>query len=452
MRDTSTVGLRRSRNDNPTIEKVVESSLCTRCGVCEVICPNDSIKLDEKFYPRVDWSKCTNCGLCGQFCPGLSFDFRKYYHKMYGINEPIVSPEGYFKKAYIGYSNNKKIKEMGSSGGLVTQILVYLLRKKIVDCVVLVSDNEQDPTLPIPKIACTEAEIINGAGSKYSVIPVNRILKEVRQTDKKIAFVGVACQIHGLRRLTEFDKSLSQNIKCVIGLACSSTLENEAIEDILWKKGLSKSKVAQIKHRSGLFPGKLTATLRDGTSIQLMKYAMCESYGRLRLMYAPQRCHLCPDYSAEFADISVADIMLRKSNGEYFYPDGRTVSLCRTDVGVKVIKEMAREGVITIAPLSSELIKKNFGKMITIKKTIPFCMISKIKKKNRLYPRYNINGELPSFRHIVFEAVRTPLLRFFSLRAVRRVGVAILFSEYGESLTRLKILCKQIKDRRLGVL
>ncbi|MDY7039127.1 MAG: hypothetical protein SV375_23630 [Thermodesulfobacteriota bacterium] len=88
--------------------------------------------------------------------------------------------------------------------------------------------------------------------------------------------------------------------------------------------------------------------------------------------------------------------------------------------------------------------------MKTIKKTLPFYMIRKIKKIDRLYPRYNINREPPSFRHIAFEAVRTPLLRFLALPTVRRIGVTILFSKYGESLTRLKIFCKQIKARRLA--
>ncbi|MDY7037544.1 MAG: Coenzyme F420 hydrogenase/dehydrogenase, beta subunit C-terminal domain, partial [Thermodesulfobacteriota bacterium] len=362
--------MRKSINDNPTIEVVVHSSLCTRCGVCEVVCPSGAIQLNGKFYPRVDWSKCNHCGLCREFCPGLSFDFQKYYQQMYAIDEPILEPEGYYEKAYIAHSNDKKIRKMGSSGGLVTQVLVYLLRKKIVDGVVLVTDNEKDPTMPIPKIAFTEGEIIRGAGSKYSVVPVNKVLKQVRKTHKKIAFVGTACHVHGLRRLQELDKKLLHNVKVVIGLACSSTLESDAVNDILWRKGLAKSEVKQIRHRNGPFPGKLTATLTHGTSVELMKYPMCEFYGRLRLMYAPQRCHLCPDYSAEFADISVADIMLRKSNGHYFYPDGRTVCLCRTDIGETLIKEMAREGAITVSPLPTYLVKKTFSKMKTIKKTL----------------------------------------------------------------------------------
>lgn len=446
------VRLRKSRNDDPTIELVVQSSLCTRCGVCEVVCPRGAIKIDGTSYPRVNWSRCNDCRLCREFCPGLSFDFQKYYQEMYAIDQPILRPEGYYEKAFIAHSNNNRIRQMGSSGGLVTQILVYLLRKRIVDGVVLVTDNEEDPTIPIPKVAFTEAEIIQGAGSKYSVVPVNKVLKQVRKTHKKIAFVGTACHVHGLRRLQELDKKLSHNVKCVIGLACSSTLENEAVNDILWRKGLTKSEVKKIRHRNGPFPGKLTATLTHGTSVELMKYPMCEFYGRLRLMYAPQRCHLCPDYSAEFADISVADIMLRKSNGHYFYPDGRTVCLCRTDVGKTVIKKMAREGAITVSPLPAYLVKKTFSKMDTIKKKLPFHMIRKMKKMNRLYPRYNMSGKPPSFRDIVFEAFRTPLLRFFALPTIRRIGVTILFSTYGESLTRLKILCKQIKARRLGEL
>jgi coenzyme F420 hydrogenase subunit beta len=210
------------------------------------------------------------------------------------------------------------------------------------------------------------------------------------------------------------DINLSENIQYIIGLACGSTLEIQATEDILWKNGLSKSKVAHVKHRQGQFPGKFKATLKDGSSKELLKYAMCESYGRLRLMYAPYRCHLCPDYSAEFADLSVADIMLRKSDGAYIYPGGRTVTRCRTDIGVRLIKEMEEDGVLSLAPLPSDIISKNFGKMTTIKKTIPFCMISRMKKKSCLYPHYNTNGNPPTLRHNIIEMIRTPTLKFLS--------------------------------------
>ncbi|MFQ5822476.1 MAG: Coenzyme F420 hydrogenase/dehydrogenase, beta subunit C-terminal domain [bacterium] len=448
MRQFSTARLVNPLSENLTIEKVVKNDLCTRCGVCDPICPHDSIKFDGNFYPWVDWSTCTNCGLCELICPGLEFDFKKQYQKMFAVDHPIHMPEGYFKKAYIGYSNHNKIKEKGSSGGLVTQILVYLLGEKMVDAVVLVSDNEHDPTAPIPKIARTEEEIIAGAGSKYSVVPITKILNEVRRTREKIAFVGVACQIHGLRRLEELNKRLSRNVKLVIGLACNATLENDVIKDLLWRKGLTKSQVKQITYRNGTFPGKLTATLKDGNKVQLMKHGMCESYGRLRLLYEPPRCHLCSDYTAEFADISVADIMLRGSNGEYLFSDGRSVALCRTEAGLKVMEDMEKAGVINVSPLSSDLVQKNFRKMILVKKILPYQMIRKLKNKKKLHPIYNTNGLPPTLRHILYEMVRTPIYRFYSFPVVRKIGVALLFSKYGEHLTNLKFIWKKLKAKR----
>lgn len=448
MKHPSARPLVKSKRDNKTIEQIVDTGLCTRCGVCDPVCPLNSIKFDENFFPRVDWSTCTNCELCVKFCPGLSFDFKKYYQKLYGLDKPVNTIEGYFKKAYIGCSNKSKIREAGSSGGLVTHILVYLLRKKIVDAVILASDNKDDPVSPIPKIARTEDEIIAGAGSKYSVVPVDKVLKEVRKTHEKIAFVGVACQIHGLRRLEELDKRFSRNVKCVIGLACNATLESDAIKNILSRKGLTKSQVKQIKYRSGAFPGKLTATLRNGDSVQLMKHGITDAYGRLRLMYSPRRCHLCPDFSSEFADISTADIMLRKNNGEYLFPDGRTVILCRTDVGLKVMEDILKDDMVSMSPLSTELAKKNFKKMFMLKKIIPYYMIHKLKKKNRPHPQYNIEGHAPALQHILYEIIRTPVFRFFSLPKVRKIGTAIMFSKYGEKLTELKIFWKRFKAGR----
>ena len=433
-----------------TIEETVDNNLCTRCGVCYSVCPQHCINFDEQSYPCIDKDSCTECGLCHSVCPGVEFDFRQYYENMYGLKNPVEAPQGYFKKAFIANSNVKIIRDRASSGGIVTQILVYLLREKIVDAVVLVSDNEHDPTSPIPKIARTENEIIAGAGSKYSVVPVSKILNELKKTGEKFAFVGLPCQIHGLRKLESFDKKLSNNLQLVIGLACNTTLEVDAIKDLLWRKGIDESKVKQIIHRDGMFPGKPTVILKDGHSIPLLDYGMTDAFGRLRLMYAPPRCLLCSDYSAEFADISVADIMLRKKDGRYLFPEGRTVTLCRTNAGIKIMEALESAQVIDVAELSNDMVDKNFRKMIMIKKILPYQMIRKLEKKNRLYPDYNMEGKQAGFKYILYESMRTNIFKMFSSPIFRKIGMKVIFSPIGHLLTKIKILWKRRKSESCG--
>ena len=52
-----------------TISSVVEDNLCTGCGTCVALCPNEAIEMviDEKkgvYVPKLDGRKCNNCGIC----------------------------------------------------------------------------------------------------------------------------------------------------------------------------------------------------------------------------------------------------------------------------------------------------------------------------------------------------------------------------------------------------
>lgn len=46
---------------------VVDNTLCTRCGVCVSVCPNDAIVIEETTV-RINQDKCSGCGLCVPPC------------------------------------------------------------------------------------------------------------------------------------------------------------------------------------------------------------------------------------------------------------------------------------------------------------------------------------------------------------------------------------------------
>ncbi len=49
--------------------------LCTRCGSCAGVCPEDAIELDERKFPRLIPDRCTRCRLCAAVCPGAEVRF-----------------------------------------------------------------------------------------------------------------------------------------------------------------------------------------------------------------------------------------------------------------------------------------------------------------------------------------------------------------------------------------
>jgi pyruvate ferredoxin oxidoreductase gamma subunit len=48
---------------------VVDNSICTRCGLCFVQCPDGAVALDADGYPVIDYDHCKGCLICGHVCP-----------------------------------------------------------------------------------------------------------------------------------------------------------------------------------------------------------------------------------------------------------------------------------------------------------------------------------------------------------------------------------------------
>ncbi len=46
----------------------LDADLCTRCGKCMEICPEDAIKMGKK-GPKISWHRCIRCYCCVEVCP-----------------------------------------------------------------------------------------------------------------------------------------------------------------------------------------------------------------------------------------------------------------------------------------------------------------------------------------------------------------------------------------------
>jgi pyruvate ferredoxin oxidoreductase gamma subunit len=48
---------------------VVDTNVCTRCGLCFVDCPDGAITLDMGGLPVIDYDHCKGCMICSHACP-----------------------------------------------------------------------------------------------------------------------------------------------------------------------------------------------------------------------------------------------------------------------------------------------------------------------------------------------------------------------------------------------
>ena len=296
--------------NNNTIAQVVKNGLCTGCGTCIALCPEEAIKLtiNEKkgiYIPELNEEKCNNCGICFKICPGHEVDFKSLNLKIFG-KEPEDIIIGNYLNCYFGHATDYDIRYNSASGGFITQLLIFALEEGIIDGALVTKMKKDKPLEPEPFIARTREEIIEASKSKYCPVPSNIALKEILNSNEgeKFAVVGLPCHIHGIRKAEKINKKLKQKIVLHLGLWCSTTCNFLGTEFVLTRLGVSKEEVKELNYRGEGWPGGMSIQLKNGEK----RFISQGDYWDTNFSsFTPSRCRLCSDINAEFADISFGD-------------------------------------------------------------------------------------------------------------------------------------------------
>ncbi len=237
---------------------------------------------------------------------------------------------GSHRKLFWGHTKDNKIREKASGGGIVSDILISALKKKLIDGAIVTKMNPK--TLKAePLIAKTPKDILDAAGSKYIIAPNLSILETLKKG--KYAFVGLPCQVQALRNMQAKEIAWAKKVKYVIGLFCGSSMDNDVINYLL-KKLKVKNDISDIQFRSRDNPkassfGGFLVESKTGK-----KYLDKEKYGFLRHLFMNNACKICDNQTNELADISVGDFWLKRKFDEKL-PSSMIV---RTKAGEKLLK------------------------------------------------------------------------------------------------------------------
>lgn len=347
-------------------KEIISANLCTYCGTCVGICPVQTLSpLNETIVNSHD--ACISCGRCLSSCPGKYFDFQKYT-KAGQKNHIYV---GNFENIYTGHSNNSLTREQGSSGGCVTELLLHLLRTNKVDSVIVTTNTDHGPA---PIITSDEKEIIRAAQSKYCLSPTNIILNAVLKSGKRFAYVGLPCQIQGLRKAMDVTPALKSKIPYIIGIFCGFNMTINATHFLVKKSKIVPTDVQEISYRKKL--NGTTGFFIRGS--QKNFFVEKHGYTFLNLFYSPKRCLKCYDYTAEFADIAFGDAWEKGL--------GWSRIISRTAETDQLLHDMAQAGRITLTSSSVTDIA-NSQKSILSHKKLDFWIRKNFYKN---FPEYNI--------------------------------------------------------------
>ena len=276
---------------------------------------------------------------------------------------------GNYVRCYIGYSNDERIRWHGSSGGLVTSILIFALEQGFIDGAVVTRMSRTNPLVPETFIARSKDEILSARGSKYCPVPVKQVRKameEITSQRGKYAVVGLPCHMRAIRKAESLDERLKDRILLHIGLFCSHTVNFSGTKVLLKRIGVRPEDVLEFRYRGGGWPGNLSVTLKDGS---LRSCPFFDYWGTLftSFFFTPRSCMFCSDALNELADISLGDAWLPELKRKDKV--GTSVVISRTFLGEETLRR-ARE-IIQLHKISvKDVVRSQWAGLFFKKKSL----------------------------------------------------------------------------------
>ena len=338
---------------------IVPSSWCAGCGSCAILCPSAavSIKLDNNlgyYKASKNDNLCINCGLCQSICPFVKTDYSLLNLEIFG-KIPDYFWLGNYNDCFIGNSTDPDIRYNSSSGGMITQLLIWALDENIIDGALVTRMSSENPLHSEPIIARNKADIIEAAGSKYCPVPSNLALKEILNSNdgERFAVVGLPCQILGIRKLEKRNSILKEKIIMHLGLFCSHTLSYNATLFLLGNLGIDKFSIKKIRYRGEGWPGKLQLVLSDGRNRIL---PLSDYYDICFGAFSPKCCTLCVDHTNILADISFGDAWLSEYRDDNI---GKSIIIPRNEVGQNYLNKALLSNCIEINRIDPNQVTKS---------------------------------------------------------------------------------------------
>ena len=315
------------------MKMIINPGFCLGCGTCVASCPFSVLDIvDGK--PKLI-GRCEACGVCFNQCPQTA-DFKGIENHVFGRNAAAEEAIGIYERAYSVKAKDPDIAVRCQDGGAVTALLAALLEKDFIDGAVVTGTGDS-PWFPKPFVATTREDLLKCAGTKYSRGVISTGLRDAVDLyqRKRVAFVGMPCQIRAIRQMKSSTLAvyrLADVVKICIGIFCVEALPYEAFfkKVVEGQLGIKLADVAKfdIKH------GKFAIYCKGKPKREL-------DVGALR-QFVDTPCKLCFDFASDLADISVGAV------GSQL---GYSTVLTRTPVGEEAFEFIKSARALDVQPL-----------------------------------------------------------------------------------------------------
>ena len=330
--------------------KIVEQGLCIGCGLCQAIAGKDVIdvcKTRSGFEQPVVVGDLDHATVDKIYdtCPGTRVEGLP--PKLVANDTKIDNVWGPWRRMVRAWAGDETIRYEGSTGGVLTALAKYLLSSKRVDFILHAKASQSEPTFGERHLSFTQADVLEGAGSRYAPTAPLIDIDEVLARNQPFAFIGKPCDIAALRNYARHDERVEEQVKYYLTPVCGGIMPPPSIDAFLKRIDIKPEDVTAFKYRGKGCPGPT----RVETATQAKEVHYLDLWGEDESMWQlPFRCKICPDGIGEGADIAAADTWPGGSptrEGSVDDP-GTNAIIARTITGQELMEAAARDGALVL--------------------------------------------------------------------------------------------------------
>ncbi len=313
-------------------EDVLAKGLCIDCGACVGLCPY------FKSY-RGPIGMIANCplaaGRCHAHCPKTEVDLETITTGLTGKAYDGAPLGHYLSIAKARAGENIRGKGRFQNGGTVSALLALALKTGMIKAAALTGRKGLGPH---PVLATSEEEVFACATSKYTAAPTIASVNEYgRSGQDRLGVVGTPCQITAVAQ-AKLDplkiEGFRDPVVLTIGLLCTWAVDTRKFIPLV-------SGWTDIGKVIGMdVPPPPAAVMEIHTTDGSFSIPIEEIRNTV-----PEGCAICPDMTAELADISVGAM-----EGDTTW----NTLIVRTATGAALVQQAVRLGYLELLEMPAE--------------------------------------------------------------------------------------------------
>jgi len=337
-------------NPADRLNLISQQGLCIGCGLCQEIAGPDSVRVavTPNGYERPVIVGDLDDATVDQIyavCPGA---------KVTGLPERLIRDAtvdpvwGPWQRIMLTWAADPEVRHIGSTGGTLTALGIHLLDSGKVDAVLHAGPSATEPSFGESRISRTSAQVLAAAGSRYGPTAVFTRLEEALATAPRLAVIAKPCDLSALRLRARQDRRIDEQVRYMLALVCGGFMAPKGLAERMDWFDIDPAELTAIRYRGHGCPGP-TRFERGGDEAVEISYL--DFWGDDESKWTlPYRCKICPDGTAEAADVATADTWPGGTPTEEMLAvdPGSNVTIARTAAGAQLLRAAAASGHLNL--------------------------------------------------------------------------------------------------------